>query len=316
METSVCISFQDILKYPFSTSLKHPKALFIQEMLTKYQCFQEKIDTRFGGPKWNPAPKKYNKQESGSVAKERTKIGNKDTSKEALLIKDFQSLLNKLTNKNYNSIVIQVKRIFDANYLSLFTNILWTYLQKQPEYQGLYIQILENIYPMLQDDMIIEMGRSWNLLWNGYVSSKQWMLSKELVEQSHNYQDFCEYVKEKKRLMAVAQAWARLMNLGIVQADAYDLLYDILNCVHNDLNITNVIDTMCLECYVEQCRVYYDNLSIKLKEQLPNSIENSICDLRELDVKKSCQFKIEDFVSLIIKNEEKKKYIYDVEDEL
>lgn len=219
METSIFVPFEVIVQYPFSLTSKHLKADSIQELITKYTCFQEKIESRFGNSKWTP-PKKYNNASvsHNQIPKERTKIGNKDTSKEAVLLKDFQSLLNKLTHKNYNAIVIKIKRIFDEEYLSLFIELLWTYLQKQPEFQGLYIQILESFYPLLQDDRIIEMGTHWNNLWRSYIASKKWQLSRELVEQSHNYQDFCDYVKEKKRLLAVSQAWARLMNLGVVHA--------------------------------------------------------------------------------------------------
>ncbi len=315
METCISIPFEVIVQHPFSLTSKHPKAATIQELINKYPCFQEKIESRFGNSKWTP-PKKYTHPTSSQQSlKERPKIGNKDTSKEALLTKDFQSLLNKLTHQNYSAILLKIKRLFDEEYLNIFIEIIWTYLQKQPEYQGLYIQILESFYPLMQDDRIIEMGTHWNILWRSYIASKKWQLSRDLVEQSHNYQDFCDYVKEKKRLFAVSQAWARLMNLGIVHANAYELLEDILQCIHKDLNIEETIDTMCIECYVEQCRIYYENLSLKLRENLPTSIEKSISDLSDLEVQKSCQFKIEKFVSLLIKNEEKINSPYDIEDD-
>lgn len=316
METCISIPFEVIVQYPFSLTSKHPKAATIQELLNKYPCFQEKIESRFGNSKWTP-PKKYTHSSTSSQQslKERPKIGNKETTKEAVLLKDFQSLLNKLTHQNYSAILLKIKRIFDEEYLSLFIELLWAYLQKQPEYQGLYIQILESFYPLMQDDRIIEMGTHWNVLWRSYIASKKWQLSRELVEQSHNYNDFCDYVKEKKRLLAISQAWARLMNLGIVHADAYELLEDILQYIHKDLDIENTIDTMCMECYVEQCRTYYQTLSLKLREHLPNSIEKSISDLSDLEVHKSCQFKIESFVALLIKNEQKINSPYDIEDD-
>jgi hypothetical protein len=315
METCISIPFEVIVQHPFSLTSKHTKAGFIQELINKYSCFQEKIESRFGNSKWIP-PKKYIHPTSFQQSlKERPKIGNKDTSKEAILTKDFQSLLNKLTNQNYSAILLKIKNIFDEEYLSLFIELLWTYLQKQPEYQGLYIKILESFYPLIQDDRVIEMGTHWNVLWRNYIASKKWQLSKELVEQSHNYQDFCDYVKEKKRLLAISQAWARLMNLGIVHADAYELLEDILQYIHKGLDIQNAIDIMCMECYIEQCRIYYETLSLKLREHLPNSIEKNITNLIELEVQKSCQFKIEKFVSLLIKNEEKINSPYDIEDD-
>ena len=58
METCISIPFEVIIQRPFSLTSKHSKAATIQELINKYPCFQEKIESRFGNSKWTP-PKKY-----------------------------------------------------------------------------------------------------------------------------------------------------------------------------------------------------------------------------------------------------------------
>lgn len=312
MDNPIVISFDKIIAYSL-VNTKHSKANFIGEILKQYSCFQDKIEPRFGNTKWQSTYKKTNSE--NNVVRERTKIGNKSTDKESTILKDLQSCLNKLTHKNYDSIEKKIHKIFEQQYIALFVKILWNYLQIQPEFQELYIRIMASLYSIMDDDGIIEIGNIWNRIWQKYISCKEWQLSKELVEQSHNYQDFCDYVKEKKRLSAIAQAWARLIHLGMIKGDPYELLNDVLYHIHNDIDMGNVVDSMCMECYVEQSSEYYRTLSHKLQEHLPHTIENLIQELAHLHVKKSCQFKIEGFVNMIKKSETKIKSIYDIEDD-
>jgi hypothetical protein len=314
----IVVSLNTIIN--FSTLTIHPRNIFIQELLANYGCFQEKIETsRFAGnPRWNSNNAKKRPAQLHTRL-ERPKIGIQDSSKEAILKKELQGLLNKLTHNNFDVILKQIKHIFDMTYVHLFIDIIWSYLQKQPDFQGLYIQIIENIYQMLSEDSFIEIGTIWNNIWRRYMFSKEWKLSKELVETSHNYNDFCEYVKEKKRLVSTVQAWARLINLGIVHAEPFELLYDILYHIVRELNTKNKVDSMCIECYVEQSKEYYKTLSDNIIKRMPNNIDTLIRDMKDLELHKSCEFKINDFINLLIKNETPKinkiKSIYELEDD-
>jgi hypothetical protein len=315
MEEPCAIPFEYILNY----SLKgdHPKTVFIQNLIIHYGCFQDKVEHRFS--KWNSANPKKKPFAIPSKA-ERPKIGMRDNSKEALIKKDFQGLLNKLTDKNFEVILKQVQSLFNPDYLNVFIEILWFYLQRQPEFQALYIHILEKLYSMLSDDLYIDMGNLWNNIWRKYLNSKEWKLNRDLVETSQNYSDFCDYIKEKKRLIAVAQACARMMNIGMVNAEPFELLHDIIFHILKDQDPTNKVDQMCIECYVEQAKEYYKYLLLNIQRRMPSALESMIHDMMYLNVNKSCCFKINDFNEEVIKNviscPVKIKSLYDLDDEL
>lgn len=311
LEEPIVIPFQTILN--FSTLVQHPKQEFIIHLIESYTCFQDKVDTPH---RWVSAKKH---KSILPVLKERPKIGIQDSSIAATIKKELQSLLNKLTETNFQTILVKVIQLFDMTYVSIFIDIIWSYLQRQPDFQVLYIQMIEKIYEKLSEDSYIEIGIVWNGIWRKYLSVKEWKLNKELVETSHNYNDFCDYVKEKKRSISTIQAWARLINLGIVSADPYELMYDILYHMVKELNIESKIDGTCLECYVEQVTEYYKGLSKEIQSRMPNTLDSLFQDIKEMNVNKSCQFKIEALMKLVLKNDigikiKKNLSIYELED--
>jgi hypothetical protein len=303
---TIIISYEDITKYKNYEFEKHPNYTLIQDILTNYTCFKEAIDNGNGNynSKWN---RRNNLTASN---KERPKIGNKDISKEAIITKDFQSLLNKLTNQNFTVIQLSIKKIFIEDYIQIYIDILWKYFQKQPVYQDLYIKILENIYTYTKNiENIDKTKQFWNEMWNNYLSKKEWQLSKIMVEESQvdienseNYQDYCDFVKEKKRLLAVIEVWARLLNKDFIKASPYKLLTNITNTIHNNIDINNNIDNICLECYIEQCTVFIKSLNRKTRKNIPKYLERSILKLEDLQYKnKSCKFKMENLILLLKK---------------
>ena len=100
MDDPTVIPFTDLLKGLNATLLQTPNPI-IQQILAKYPCFHEKTENRYGSySKWNQTTYSSKKTSHTSSLRERPKIGNKDTSKEAILKKEIQSLLNKLTHQN------------------------------------------------------------------------------------------------------------------------------------------------------------------------------------------------------------------------
>jgi hypothetical protein len=95
--------------------------------------------------------------------------------------------------------------------------LLYESFKKQPHFQGLYINAgLETIYQLLTDDDILTMNVIWKTYWNTYINQRKWILNEALILKSENYDIFCEYIKEKKNSIALAQAWGRLFGNRIV----------------------------------------------------------------------------------------------------
>lgn len=320
MEEPIVIPFSDLLNC-LNTTKHWISNNVLQEILTKYTCFTEKTDHRFGHySKWNNgnhSSKNYMHQNTS--VKERPKIGIKDTSKEASFKKDVQSLLNKLTHQNYDIILKKIKHQFHVDYIELFTSIIWNAIQLQPDFQELYIRMLRQIYSTIQDEWVSVSNHQWNMIWTNYIEFNQWKLPYELVEKSHNYNDFCDYVKEKKRLISISQAWARFINLGMIQTEPYQLISQILHHIHQDLETDNPIHLICIECYIEQCKEYYKTLRFNIQKKIPNITTRYILDMKDLELPKSCYFKVVDFIELLEKNEipisRKNNSVYELEDD-
>ena len=319
MDEPTVIPFSNMLN-GLNTILFQPPNPILQDILAKYPCFQEKTENRFGTySKWNHGTHLSKKISNQSSLRERPKIGNKDISKEAILKKELQSLLNKLTHQNYDILLKQLKRHFHIDHMELFMGILWNAIQLQPDFQELYIHMLQQIYHSIQDEWVVLLNTKWNTIWMQYMEHHQWKLPYDLVERSHNYNDFCDYVKEKKRLISVSQAWARLINLGMIQTEPFYLLSQILQHIHRDMQIENPIHSMCIECYIEQSKEYYKTLRTNLQKKIPDNVYRNILDIKLLDLPKSCYFKVVDFIELIEKNEiptlRKNNSIYELEDD-
>ena len=319
IDEPIVIPFSDLLNR-LNTTKNWISNNILQEILVKYPCFQEKNDNRFGHySKWHHGNHSSKKPITNISLKERPKIGNKDTSKETTFKKDVQSLLNKLTHQNYEVIQKKIKELFHVDHIELFTSIIWNAIQLQPSFQDLYIRMLRQIYSTVQDEWVISSNKQWDMIWTNYIELHQWKLSYELVEKSHNYNDFCDYVKEKKRLISISQAWARFINLGMIQTEPFQLISQILKHIHQDLQTEDPIHLMFIECYIEQCKEYYKTLRLNIQKKIPEVTTRYILDMTELELPKSCCFKVADFIEILEKNEipiiRKNNSIYEIDDD-
>lgn len=298
MET-IIIPYEDILNFKKTYNYKDNfiNKSTITEVITNYKCFTESDDTYHFKKHY-----KKNKFTNSNSNKERPRIGNQDISTEAIITKDFQGLLNKLSKSNYSNILISIEKQFIEDYLFIYIEILWKYFQKQPNYQDLYINILDNIYELIKnDDVRKQLNQYWKNKWVNFIDNNEWIISRQMIKDSLNdnenegYDEFCDYVKEKKRLIAVAQSWARMYNSNYIQ----DIDTFILHLIESIINIDtdDIVDVKCVECYTEQCITCYQTIKkFSLTEQILKKIEK----LKTINMKhKACLFKIEKLVSIL-----------------
>jgi hypothetical protein len=316
VEAPIQIDFQYILESKKYITDPHPRDTYFKELIASYACFQEKPEGKFS--KWNHGNKKNHSSSASSQRKtERPKIGVKDLTVEGTLRKEFISLLNKLSNQNLDTMIRQTRLIFNKDHMDVFVEVLWEYLKRQPDYQGIYIQLLESIYQLLGDDDILDMNLLWTRIWNKYIQEEGWKIEYELIEQSHNYDDFCEYMKEKKKRNAISQAWSRLIGLGVIRTEPFEWMLQILDHSYQlDLHEHAVHKTM-VDSYIEQIREYYKVLPKHIMDRAPSHFFVKIHGLKELEIQKASYFKVLDFLETYEKNENHKKItVYTTEDGL
>lgn len=267
------IDFEQVLTAYKNVKEPHKNHLFFQKLISTYDCFGEE--------KWNSR-----KPKPSPPIKERPKIGNQDVSPDNVYKKALILSLNKLTASNMDTVGTSIIKTYKICFNEIFVATIWEYFIRQPVFQDVYIKMIERL-----KNTVTETEDIWNSIYKSYISNDTWKINYELIEQSHNYDDFCEYIKEKKRLNAMAQGWSRLISSDIViVTDPFKWCVKVVEtCLSFDLS--NVVYRTMVDSYVEQIREYSKYLQI----QIPITLIDSVCELSKLNIQTSTKFKIEDF---------------------
>jgi hypothetical protein len=252
---------------------QHKNHLCFEKLIATYDCFNE--------GKWTSR-----KPRIIPVIKERVKIGNLDSSKENIYKKELVLSLNKLTAINMDTVGISIVKNYKPSLVDIFVLTLWEYFKRQPSFQDVYIKLVEKL-PDFKD-----IKDRWFSIRDIYMKTEIWKLNYELIEQSHNYDDFCEYIKQKKELNAMAQGWSRLMNLGIINTDVFEWCSIVVEyCM--TLDLSNIVYKTMIDSYIEQIREFCKFIKL----QVPEKLIDDVSIMKTLNIQKSTKFKIEDFVN-------------------
>lgn len=258
----------------------HEKHSFFQEIINRHSCFNEL--------KW---------KDSVSVKGYSKKIGTNDSTVECVFKKDLISLLNKASITNLETISERLLQTFKIEFIDIFVNTLWSYFKIQQVFQPVYIQLLTKLYKTLSEEDANRMDLLWIDLWNIHTVNEEWRISSSLIEQSHNYDDFCEYIKEKKRLNAIVEGFSRLINAGIIKnIDNFQWIHKVIDlCL--TLDLTNIIHKSMVDSYIEQVRDY-----CKIDySKVPLDIIDKLEILNSKQLQKATFFKIKDFIEIVKK---------------
>lgn len=266
------IEFVEVLNAYKNIKEPHKNYLFFQKLIATYECFNEE--------KWSSRKPK-------PILKERPKIGNQDNSQENLYKKSLVLSLNKLTAINMDTVGTSIIKSYNICFKEIFVATIWEYFIRQPTFQDVYIKMTEKLKNSK------ELHDIWYGIYSFYINNDVWKLNYTLIEQSHNYDDFCEYIKEKKRLNAMAQGWARLIKSGIIVVEEpFKWCNSVVECCL-EFDLSNVVYRTIIDSYVEQIREYCKFINLEIPAILFDNIEN-MC---KLNIQKSTKFKIEDFMN-------------------
>lgn len=132
--------------------------------------------------------------------------------------KELMALLNKLSPSNVDKIVKGVQAIYVADHLETYIQVMWDLMQRQPDYQPLYIQVLRAV--ATKDELVEGFGRLYEV-WRLDVATES-----PVVEEG--YDGFCDYVKWKKRKEAAGQGLMRLILDGLVLSSPLEYISTFL----------------------------------------------------------------------------------------
>jgi hypothetical protein len=166
------------------------KASWLQQT---FECFQETE---------NSAPKpRWNKVERPSRKADKPRIGNRDLSNEAIARKDFLGLMNKLSSTNKEHMIKQMRASLRPEFKTMYVQIIWDFMLRAPDFQDIYSDVYLNL------SCNIDIRDDIQELWTNYFTSKNWIPPTSILENNEEYDEFCEYVKWKKRAIAAIRGW-------------------------------------------------------------------------------------------------------------
>lgn len=225
----------------------------IQELVTKYPCFRPEMSSH---STWrNSKPAWRNRRQPHTLSESRTPLVQKrlfqPITEDDVARKEFISYLNKLSIQNAKQIIQSILKILRPNYIPLYIQLVWEIMMVQHDYQELYIELLNEMKTVLDE---VSIANECKILWEGYVNKEGWLL--KLHKQQDAYNDFCDYVKEKKCIYGALKAWMTLLDhQWIHNVTPHTLIGYLLKAI-SDIVAVAPCDKEQLECLFQQIYNY------------------------------------------------------------
>jgi hypothetical protein len=186
-------------------SVKAPPCQELQniakELYDKYPCFRDTwtAHERRGGPK----PDRNQHKPS-----EKPRIGKRELSCEAIAEKDFLGILNKIAPSNKDKILSNLQKQVRPEFDQMYLTTLWEHFLRSDTYQSVLIDVLHELGNRFDARSFVQMK------WRQYVQTRAWVPPLPPDRDGHNYDEFCDAVKWRKRAMAILQMWRGLVDSG------------------------------------------------------------------------------------------------------
>ena len=132
---------------------------------------------------------------------------------EAATRKAFLSLMNKLADKNKEAIFAQVAKL--QPFIAIQTDIVWNICLESPSYQNLYMELLDILISKVDNGRELVSNTLKDKL-SQYLQTTSY-LPPETVDCTE-YDDFCDYVKWKKKSLATITLLITLESKGLLVA--------------------------------------------------------------------------------------------------
>lgn len=140
------------------------------------------------------------------------------TTDEGLARKEFLPLMNKLTLKNKVSIFNQVRRCIKPTAIKTYVDIIWETCLNCPDYQSLYLEVLELVGTLGQDQIRDNLHDRLHAVFDNseYLIPADTAADTATAEEA--YDEFCLGVKLKKRALGTVSLLLLLEKKGLLDA--------------------------------------------------------------------------------------------------
>jgi hypothetical protein len=149
---------------------------------------------------------------------ERTRIGTgSDASSDTCVCpekREFVSLMNKLVHANKVKLVHKLESIMVKDNNAIYVPIIWDMMLRCADLQTVYIDVVH----ILRDHSEASVSE-FDAIWHDYINMRKWIPEKDIIIENENYDEFCEFVKWKKRAVATIHAIVLMSQKGIITSD-------------------------------------------------------------------------------------------------
>lgn len=233
---------------------------------------------------------------------ERPRIGVKDQSRDDIARKDFVANMNKLTRNNYDSILRQIRTTYNSNFLQHYMEIVWNLMVRQSEYQDLHIQVIHHLEQLTPVEKKVQIEAFWSNLYSDFLDKQPWIPSDELLDSTTvEYDEFCDYIKWKKRTIAGLQAFVRLMMSQVIPLNYEKHFQSIITSIESACESANSKLLDCLfEFLLQMYVVIPSNTFIPvIDEMLLRHLKGWVRFVQEKSMPSSTKFKLMDLEEAI-----------------
>jgi hypothetical protein len=182
---------------------------------------------------------------------QRPRIGVRDLSREDIVRKDILCNLNKLSKSNVEAIIRSLRTSFYIDYFHHYVSITWDMMHKQHEFQPLFVMVLNNVRALLinpsdtaQFDLLLAQKC------RGFLDEQGWLPPPSVLCEAPDYDEFCDYMKWKKKSQGILKAVLILMSSTIVEPNYEEVFENISDTLQNCGSIIGA-DIRTLECILE-----------------------------------------------------------------
>lgn len=169
---------------------------------------------------------------------------NKELSTEAITIKNIMTLMNKLSPANKEHIVAQVRASFREEFAHIYVKLIWDFMLRSPEHQDLYTDVLLILAPHVNTAIAA--------LYDDWCAERRWLMRNSC--DTEQYDEFCDYVKEKARAIATIKGFGYLMRKRLLPEDVYN---DVVRQLVQSGNEYIGVDARAFESVLEQLKAVY-----------------------------------------------------------
>lgn len=239
-------------------------------LVKNYKCFTEQTTDSFEKYTGKSHTSKWRNNTSSASINQKNK--EHDVAKRPIIKNDinvnreFISILNKITHGNKEKLLIKIKEYIHKENTSVYIKLVWDMMLRCPDFQDIYIDIIL----LIKDNNILYINEL-EIIWKDYVLYKQWLpecsicLSVSSDESSSNtYDEFCEFVKWKKRANAAIRAFMLFELQNIIDnkliQELTKYIITSISIYINDQTSTNALQI--INCLLEQMLTIVHTLKI------------------------------------------------------